>query len=265
MRMNTALYYFSGTGNSLSVARNLNKQIKGSELFPIIGCLKQRPREVTVERVGIIFPIHFMTIPRIVREFLKEVKFHNPAYVFVVVTGVSPKLGNSLSQVKKYLNDANVHLNAGYFVPMVAAHFPYLKLTKEKQPSVLYQEAQTKVLHISESIGKLRNEFDKEFAIVGNAKQLLIKEQKGDEKVFTVGEGCIRCGYCMQVCPFQNIRIHGKQVQWLDNCHYCFACLNFCSQSVIEYKKISKGKPRNHHPSIELNDIALQREVACKR
>ncbi|TLX74136.1 4Fe-4S dicluster domain-containing protein [Labilibacter sediminis] len=59
-------------------------------------------------------------------------------------------------------------------------------------------------------------------------------EAKGKEKFFTIDDGCIRCGYCMQVCPFQNIRLHSKQVQWLDNCHSCLACLHFCSQSVIQ-------------------------------
>ncbi len=258
--MNTALYYFSGTGNSLSVARAIKTNINGSELFPIVGCLKQKPVEVAAQRVGIIFPIHFMTVPRIVREFLNEVKFHNPEYIFIVVTGASPKLGNVLSQVEKSLKSSNVTLNAGYFIPMVAAHFPYVSLSKTKQPDKLYQEAKEKVLSICESINQLKHSFDNEFAIFGNIKQVISKEPKGNEKVFTVGEGCIRCGYCMQVCPFENIRLHGKQVQWLDNCHYCFACLHFCSQSVIQYKKLSVGKPRNHHPSILLNDIALQRE-----
>ncbi len=257
--MNTALYYFSGTGNSLSVARSIKNHIKGSELYPIIGCLKQKPVKVTAQRVGIIFPMHFMGVPRIVREFLAEVNFHNPKYIFVVVTGASPRFGNALSEVEKFVSKAKAKLNAGYFIPMVAAHFPYLQLTKAKQPDQLYQEAQEKVLYICKNVEKFKNEFDDEVTLLGNVKQLLTKEPNSSHKHFTVGEGCIRCGYCMQVCPFQNIRLHGKQVQWLNNCHYCFACLHFCSQSVIQYKKLSVGKPRNHHPSIDLNDISLQR------
>ncbi len=201
-----------------------------------------------------------MTVHRIIREFLKEVSFHNPEYIFVVVTGASPKFGNALTQVEKYLHTAKVKLNAGYFIPMVAAHFPYLRLSKAKQPDKLYQKAHEKILHISESIGQLKNELDNEFTILGKINQLVSKEANGNEKLFTVDQCCIRCGYCMQVCPFQNIRLHGKQVQWLDNCRYCFACLHFCSKSVIQYKNLSVGKPRHHHPSILLNDIALQRE-----
>ncbi len=202
-----------------------------------------------------------MTILRIVKKFFKELEFHKVTYVFVIVTGANPKLGNTLSQVEKYLNKKIVKLNAAYFIPMVSAHFPYIITLKEKQADEIYSEANEKVIQISDSILHLKNEIDKEFSILGNIKLLVLKEAKGNKNYFTVGEGCIRYGYCMQVCPFQNIRLHGKQVQWLDNCHYCFACLHFCSQSVIEFKKISVGKPRQHHPSVLLNDIALQREL----
>ena len=259
--MNTALYYFSGTGNSLSVARSIKNQIEGSELLPIVGCLKQKPVKVNAQRVGIIFPLHFMTVPRIVQEFLSEAIFQNVQYVFIVVTGASPKMGNAFSQVKKSLKKKDVSLNAGYFIPMVAAHFPYVNLSKTKQPQTLFQEAQDKVLRISESIRQLKNEFDKEATVFGDLKLLVSKKQERKESFFSVGKGCIRCGYCMQVCPFQNIRLNGKQVEWLDNCHHCFACLHYCSRSVIEYKRLSVGKPRHHHPSISLNDIALQRQT----
>ncbi len=258
--MNTALYYFSGTGNSLSVTRSLKSYIGECELLPIIGCLKHKSLKITAQRVGIIFPIHFMTVPRIVCEFLKEASFENTEYFFVVVTGAEPKYGNAISQVKKLLNTKKIKLNAGYMIPMVAAHFPYLRFTKEKKAEILYQKAQERTLYISESIIHLKNEFDNEFATLGKMKQIVSKEHKGNEKYFTVDEGCIRCGYCMQVCPFQNIRLHGKQIQRLDNCHNCFACLHYCSKSVIQYKKLSVGKPRHHHPSVLLNDIALQRE-----
>nr|WP_321410692.1 EFR1 family ferrodoxin [uncultured Carboxylicivirga sp.] len=260
--MDTALYYFSGTGNSLSVARSIKNKIEGSELLPIIGSLKKKPVKVTSRRVGFIFPLHFMTVPRIIREFIKEAKFENTEYIFVIVTGSNPKIGNALSQIEKYLNDAGLILNAGYCIPMVAAHFPYVKLSKIKQSKTVYHEAQEKVLKISKSILQLKNEFDKEVAILGDLKLLVSKKQECKESLFTVGAGCIRCGYCMQVCPFQNIRLNGKQVEWLDNCHQCFACLHFCSRSVIEYKKLSVGKPRNHHPSVSLNDIALQRQTS---
>ena len=40
--MNTEIYYFSGTGNSLFVAKELQKRLTDSNLIPIIGLLKGR-------------------------------------------------------------------------------------------------------------------------------------------------------------------------------------------------------------------------------
>ncbi len=255
--MDTALYYFSGTGNSLSVARTINEHLHGSKIFPLIGSLKQIPVEVNAIRVGIIFPIHYMSVPGIVRDFLMQVKFNNSKYIFVVVTGAYPKFGNAISEVDKLLQKVNLKLNSAFFVPMVAAHFPYIKVSKVKPHNEINSEAIQKVLHICESVSNLKHEFDYEYTIIGNIKQLVSNKAKGNK--FSVGEGCIRCGYCMHVCPFQNIRLKGRNVQWLNNCHRCFACLHYCSQGVIEYKKLSVGKPRYHHPSVSLNDISQQR------
>ncbi len=257
--MNTAIYYFSGTGNSLSTAQTLQKEIPNCELHPIVGCLMKKPVHIKTQRIGIVFPIHFMNIPRVVREFLNEVIFEDPQYTFVVVTGANPKYGNCLAQVKKLLSQTQVKLNAGFFVPSVAAHFPYFRLSKPKPNAILYKEAKQKALAISKKVNQCEKVFDVEFSLMGYLKQWVTKEKTGNEGAFFVNEGCIRCGYCMQTCPFQNIRLHGKQVQWLGNCHYCFACLHYCSKSVIEYKKLSAGKARQHHPSVLLNDISLQR------
>jgi len=37
--MSTEIYYFSGTGNSLFIARELQRRLPGSELIPIVSLL----------------------------------------------------------------------------------------------------------------------------------------------------------------------------------------------------------------------------------
>jgi len=39
--MNTEIYYFSGTGNSLHVAKELQKRIPETNLIPIVSLLKK--------------------------------------------------------------------------------------------------------------------------------------------------------------------------------------------------------------------------------
>lgn len=66
--MTTEIYYFSGTGNSLYVARELQKRIPDSTLVPIAALLnacskvkvgedeRDKKIETTADTIGFVFP-----------------------------------------------------------------------------------------------------------------------------------------------------------------------------------------------------------------
>jgi ferredoxin len=68
--MFSEIYYFSGTGNSLAVARMINeKSIEKSEIIPI-------PNEkpvIKADRVGLVFPVYCHKIPDIVKQFILQI------------------------------------------------------------------------------------------------------------------------------------------------------------------------------------------------
>lgn len=80
--MSTEIYYFSGTGNSLYVARELQKLIPEAELIPIAGVLKSDNIQTKGDNVGFVFPCHGLTIPIPVRKFLKKVNVRSSDYFF---------------------------------------------------------------------------------------------------------------------------------------------------------------------------------------
>jgi len=57
--MSTEIYYFSGTGNSLYVARELQKRIPETNLIPIVSLLNKDVIEIKGETLGLVFPIHY--------------------------------------------------------------------------------------------------------------------------------------------------------------------------------------------------------------
>ena len=87
--MNTTLYYFSGTGNSLVVARELKKNIMNSKLIPIAKILKENKIIPDTEKVGFIFPLYFWGLPKIIEDFLKKIDLSNVKYIFCVTTSGS--------------------------------------------------------------------------------------------------------------------------------------------------------------------------------
>ena len=60
--MSTEIYYFSGTGNSLHVAKELQKRLPGSKLIPIVSFLDNDVVITKGETVGFVFPIYFTTV-----------------------------------------------------------------------------------------------------------------------------------------------------------------------------------------------------------
>jgi len=73
--MKTTLYYFTGNGNSLSVARKISEKIEDAELISVVSQMKT-DKAITAPsgRVGIICPVYDAGNPAIVRDFLHPTK-----------------------------------------------------------------------------------------------------------------------------------------------------------------------------------------------
>jgi flavodoxin len=54
--MNTEIYYVSGTGNSLHVARELRKRTPEAKLTPIVRLLHQDIIKTGADTIGFVFP-----------------------------------------------------------------------------------------------------------------------------------------------------------------------------------------------------------------
>ena len=61
--MSAEIYYFSGTGNSLHIAKELEKRIPGANLIPMASLLKKDVIKTGSETVGFVFPVHVMSVP----------------------------------------------------------------------------------------------------------------------------------------------------------------------------------------------------------
>lgn len=86
--MNMAIYYFSGTGNSLAAARAIGGKTK-AELIPISEVIKQDKIRVDADTMGIVFPSYLAALsglPLIVERFVKKIQHIESKYIFAVCT-----------------------------------------------------------------------------------------------------------------------------------------------------------------------------------
>ena len=86
MHMETTIYFFTGTGNSLKVAKALTEKLKASELIPIAKIWQIENINSTTEKVGFIFPLYYSGLPKIVYDFIHKLDLCKSNYLFIVIT-----------------------------------------------------------------------------------------------------------------------------------------------------------------------------------
>jgi len=84
--MSTEIYYFSGTGNSLHVAKELQKRIPKANIIPIVSLLNKEVIKTNAETVGFVFPIYYVSIPLPVKELIKKLNLKSTEYIFAIAT-----------------------------------------------------------------------------------------------------------------------------------------------------------------------------------
>lgn len=82
--MNTEIYYFSGTGNSMFIAKEIQKRIPDSEILPIASLMKKDKIKSRGKTIGIVFPVHALTIPLVVMKFLRRIDLSEAEYIFAI-------------------------------------------------------------------------------------------------------------------------------------------------------------------------------------
>lgn len=65
------LFYFTGTGNSLYIAKKIEETP-----ISIPQIMRQNDLEFSADRIGIVAPIYGHEVPSMVKEFLKKGVFH---------------------------------------------------------------------------------------------------------------------------------------------------------------------------------------------
>jgi flavodoxin len=112
--MSTEIYYFSGTGNSLHVAKELQKRIPETKLIPIVSLLDKEFIKTNSEIVGFIFPQYASTMPKIVAKFIDKLDLKSAKYIFAVSTR-GGTICRSFIDIDKILKKSSRKLNS-YFV-----------------------------------------------------------------------------------------------------------------------------------------------------
>jgi len=115
------IFYFSGTGNSLYVAKKI-QELESGELINITNALKEKNFNYQIkkgEKIGIVFPVYYWGLPTVVSEFINKLKLKTDEspFIYTVIT-CGGKARNADKYLKKLLKSKNLELNSSYSVKM---------------------------------------------------------------------------------------------------------------------------------------------------
>jgi NAD-dependent dihydropyrimidine dehydrogenase PreA subunit len=264
--MKTAVYYFSSTGNSLVVARDLAAGLDNARVIPIHKVLPDEDA-TGYARIGFVFPVYMFGLPLIVAEFLKIVKISPGAYVFCVATCGGLK-GRALSLAREILKKRRINLVSGFSVAMPGNYTPLYGAFSEGRQNKMFARQQVRTWQILGSINcQKRGGLMEEAPFLLNLLLYKLVYRYGSAKIpfsakgFWATQACTKCGLCARVCPVENIQMQDGRPVWLLHCQHCMGCLQWCLVEAIQYGKLTLGKKRYHHPGISAQDIIGKEEL----
>ena len=236
--MTTAICYFTGTGNTLYLAKRFDDAVllditkinEGNAVIP-----------EDTERLGIFFPVYMGGVPYPVRSFisscLSERDNSGLKYIFAAATCGSSGKGAEW-MIDRLLQDAGLALSYSISIKFPDSYIPLMKtLPDEAKAKEILEKSEEKILTLLNDVEKEEIKLPSKPFLGKILMKMNDKTGPGapDEKM-SVGSTCTSCGLCASICPSGNITLTPGGAMLGNKCLHCYACYNFCPTESILYK-----------------------------
>jgi ferredoxin/flavodoxin len=252
--MENIVFYFSGTGNSLKVAKTLANELENCEIVSMAKAGKYSLSK-QYDTIGFVYPVYYWGLPKKVMGFIKNTSFNNTAAYYYSVATYGGIIGNGIRQLNELLNERGIMLNYGAKTRMVGNYIigydVFVNINK------CLKRADKKLLSIIADIKSRKSRsIKKPYKIIERNHEEAMQKISLLAKDYNVNENCIGCGVCKEVCPVKNIELLNKKPVFKDRCEQCVACIQYCPKEAINYKNITQKRKRYTHPEISYKELS---------
>ena len=109
--MKVKILYFTGTGNSLYIAKYLGNELGKVSLVDMASLYRNKNSHIEANLLGIVFPCYFGTMPDLVKKVVEQLNIKSD-YIFSIVSCGTTK-GFSLKHLNDLLNTKGQSLSLG--------------------------------------------------------------------------------------------------------------------------------------------------------
>jgi ferredoxin len=251
--MENIIFFFSGTGNSLKVAKDISNELENCK---IVSMAKPYNFTKQYDSIGFIYPTYFWGLPKKVIEFIENIELDNNenAYYYSITT-YGGSAGNAVYQLYELLlNRHGIKLNYGEKLQMFSNYVVIYDMSEKVNE--ITEKSNKKIIPIIDSIKMKRsNRVNRLTKIFQFINRKFIKKVSDMDKDFTVGNNCTGCGICEKVCPVKNIVLVNNKPQYNYHCEQCVACIQFCPEKAINYKDVTQKRRRYTNPEINYKEL----------
>ena len=280
------IFYFSGTGNCLQVAKMLAERFD-EEVELIRVCYNTDVKgRVFSGKIGIVYPIYSNFMPPMLKDFLEELEVEpgENTCVYTVLTH-----GGMIGRVHVYLK--SIFRRKGVQVmEEFAIRMPHNSITQfdaepEAKQKIWFSGLDSMIQQIVDIVNegdiielgqahpgmkaRMKMGLDEKMKDLAKVMAKPSDEQEFPNPFFVPAEReaqfyaddkCTGCGICSRVCPADNIRIQDGKPVWQGHCENCMACLQWCPQEALQCGEITLERRRYHNPNVSLQDMIISRQ-----
>lgn len=247
------ILYFSGTGNSLAIARKI-AEATSDQLMPLNDAVRT---DLTNEQhLGLVFPTYDFNLPPAVRNMIPRLKISPKAYVFAVTT-CGAQAGNSLWTLRRLLRNKGIEL--AYAHKIRVPDNSAIAFGRNPNEQVWkFDKFAHRLDRILADIKAQKHEHHYAWwSLIGGIMGWSFLEN-GMLRTFhpVVDEAkCTGCKTCARICPMSNITVDEKAGIG-PHCTICLGCVHACPQQAISVNGREALKERQYrHPDIKLKDL----------
>lgn len=244
------VFYFTGTGNSLYAAKQLEEQP-----VSIPQAMKNDRLEFTADAIGIIAPIYGHEVPEMVRAFMHRAVFHTDYFYMVLTYG--NRHGGAAELAAKLCEECGIWPDYINVLLMVDNWLPSFDMDEQKK---LDKKVEQHLAEIAADVQNRRKMIAEVTDTDRAAHQQFLSARQGLppdawQHMIRVTDACIGCGICEKVCPSDSIHVeNGKAVHRASHCQTCLACVHHCPNKAIGLnvpEKNPNARYRNEHVTLQ--------------